>query len=87
MPRLKLREKIRHVQVHRHPLADSQYDTAVFVSDQAWKLVLILSILALVKRFPYRLFFKTHWLFVPTYLVLIYHAVILLEVGTWTSLL
>lgn len=67
--------------------ADSQHDTAVFIGDQAWKLVLILSILALVKRFPYRLFFKTHWLFVPTYLVLIYHAVILLEVGAWTSLL
>lgn len=67
--------------------AQSQHHTAVFIGDQAWKVVLILSVLALVKRFPYRLFFKTHWLFVPTYFVLIYHAVILLEPGAWASLL
>ena len=67
--------------------AEAQHDTAVFIGDQAWKFVLVLSILALVKRFPYRLFFKTHWLFVPTYLVLIYHSVILLDVSAWTSLL
>lgn len=62
-----------------------QRHTATFIGDQAWKIVLVLSILALVKRFPYRWFFKTHWLFVPTYLVLIYHAVILLDVSAWTS--
>ena len=32
--------------------AEAQHDTAVFIGDQAWKFVLGLSILALVKRFP-----------------------------------
>lgn len=61
------------------------HDTALAMGSLAWKVVLVLSILALVKRFPYRLFFKSHWLFVPTYLVLIFHGVILLDVGAWTS--
>lgn len=38
-----------------------QHDLAVFIGDQAWKFVLVLSVLALVKRFPYKWFFKTHW--------------------------
>jgi predicted ferric reductase len=41
---------------------------------------------ALVKRFPYRWFFKTHWLlFVPTYLVLVFHAVALFDSRYWLT--
>lgn len=66
-------------------LLPAQHDLAVFIGDQAWKFVLVLSVLALVKRFPYRLFFKTHWLFVPTYLVLVFHTVVLLDSRYWAT--
>lgn len=66
-------------------LLPGQHDLAVFIGDQAWKFVLVLSVLALVKRFPYRLFFKTHWLFVPTYLLLVFHAVVLLDSRYWLT--
>ena len=66
-------------------LFPNQHDLAVFIGDQAWKLVLVLSILALVKRFPYRWFFKTHWLFVPTYLLLVFHAAVLLDSRYWLT--
>lgn len=66
-------------------LLPAQHDAAVFIGDQAWKFVLVLSVLALVKRFPYRWFFKTHWLLVPTYLVLVFHAVALVDRRYWTT--
>lgn len=62
-----------------------QHGMAVSLGDLAWKLVLVLSILALVKRFPYRWFFKTHWLFVPTYLILVVHSTVLLDGRYWLS--
>ena len=66
-------------------LLPGQHDLAVFIGDQAWKFVLVLSVLALVKRFPYKWFFKTHWLFVPTYLVLVFHAVALVDSRYWLT--
>lgn len=66
-------------------LLPDQHGLAVAFGDQAWKLVLVLSILALVKRFPYRWFLKTHWLFVPTYLILVFHAAVLLDSRYWLT--
>lgn len=43
----------------------------------------ILIVLALVKWFPYRLFHKTHIWLAPIYLVLAYHAVILMKFAYW----
>lgn len=41
--------------------------------------------LALIKRFPYRLFFKTHRLLAIVYLVLVFHAVVLIKFADWSS--
>ena len=48
-------------------------------------LLLVLVVLALWKRFPYRYFFKTHRLMAGVYLVLIFHAVILMNRSYWTA--
>jgi predicted ferric reductase len=47
----------------------------------------LLMVLALIKRFPYRWFFKTHHLIAVAYLALVYHSVILLKFDDWTGLL
>lgn len=48
-------------------------------------LLLVLVVLALWKRFPYRYFFKTHRLMAGVYLILIFHAVILMNHSYWTA--
>lgn len=45
----------------------------------------LLIILALVKRFPYRSFAQTHTILAVIYLVLVFHAVILLEFAYWAQ--
>ena len=45
----------------------------------------LLIVLALLKRFPYRLFFKTHRLLAVAYLVFAFHAVVLLKFSYWTT--
>jgi predicted ferric reductase len=47
--------------------------------------VVILIVLALVKQFPYRRFFKTHRILAAAYLALVFHAVVLTKLGYWTS--
>jgi len=44
-----------------------------------------LMVLALIKWFPYRLFFKTHRLLAVTYLVLAFHAAVLLKFSYWAT--
>jgi predicted ferric reductase len=41
--------------------------------------------LALIQYFPYRLFYKTHRLLALAYLVLVFHAVVLIRFSYWTS--
>lgn len=45
----------------------------------------LLIVLALLKRFPYRLFFKTHRLLAVAYLVFAFHAVVLLKFSDWAT--
>lgn len=45
----------------------------------------ILIILALVKRFPYHLFVSTHKLLAATYLIFVYHSLILTELAYWSQ--
>ena len=45
----------------------------------------LLIVLALVKRFPYRLFAKTHTLLALAYLVLVVHAVVLAKFEYWSQ--
>lgn len=43
----------------------------------------VLIVLALIKAFPYRWFFKTHRLLAVAYLVLVFHSVVLMPVAYW----
>ena len=47
--------------------------------------VVVLVVLALLRFFPYRLFYKTHRIIAALFLVLVAHAVVLLDYGYWTQ--
>lgn len=55
------------------------------IGEWAFYAAVLLIALALLKRFPYRLFFKTHRLLAVAYLVLAAHAVVLVNFAYWTS--
>jgi predicted ferric reductase len=65
----------------------SQRGLAESVGEWAFYAAVLLMGLALIKRFPYRLFFKTHHLLAVVYLALVGHSVILLKFDNWNSLL
>ncbi len=58
---------------------------AVQLGEWSLYLVLALAALALWKWFPYRAFLKTHRLMPALYLVLVFHAVILIDRTYWTA--
>lgn len=58
---------------------------AADLGEWALYLLLVLAVLALWRRFPYHLFFKTHRLMAPLFLVLIFHAIVLTEASYWTA--
>ncbi|MDO6750135.1 hypothetical protein, partial [Gilvimarinus sp. 1_MG-2023] len=45
----------------------------------------LLMVLALIKRFPYHWFKKTHTLIAVAYLALVFHAVVLVEFDYWSQ--
>ncbi|THK36205.1 ferric reductase [Ensifer sp. MPMI2T] len=55
------------------------------LGEWAFYAAVLLIALALVKHFPYRLFYKTHRLLAVVYLVLVFHAVVLTTFSYWTS--
>lgn len=55
------------------------------VGEWAFYAAVALIILALLRYFPYRLFYKTHRLLALSYLALAFHAVVLLDFRYWTS--
>ena len=59
--------------------------TAEGVGEWAFYAAVLLIALALLKRFPYRLFFKTHRLLAIAYLALVFHAVVLIRFADWAS--
>ncbi|KIF80097.1 ferredoxin reductase family protein [Noviherbaspirillum autotrophicum] len=61
----------------------SQRGIAESLGEWAFYAVVILIALALIKRFPYRLFVKTHRWIAAVYLVLAYHAAILFKFSYW----
>jgi len=82
----------RPVRAPRPPGAPPPADPFAGLSDPArelgeWGLYLLIALvaLALLKRFPYHLFFKTHRLMAPLFLVLVFHAVVLMPTGYWTA--
>jgi len=63
----------------------SQRGFAESVGEWAFYAGVLLIVLALVKRFPYHLFAKTHKLMALLYLALAYHSVILISMDYWTQ--
>ncbi|MGE0055426.1 MAG: ferric reductase-like transmembrane domain-containing protein [Hyphomicrobium sp.] len=53
------------------------------LGEWAFYAAVFLIALALIKRFPYRLFHKTHILLAVAYLVLVFHAVVLMKFSYW----
>lgn len=53
----------------------------------AFYALVLLTVLALIKHFPYRYFVKTHRLLAVAYLVLVGHSVVLLRFDSWSGLL
>ena len=55
------------------------------LGEWAFYATVVLVALALTQYFPYRLFYKTHRLLALAYLVLVFHAVVLIRFSYWTS--
>lgn len=62
---------------------DSQRHLAESIGEWAFYGALVLMVLALVKWFPYRYFFKTHRILAIAYLLLVAHAVVLMKFSYW----
>ena len=77
----------------RHPPAEqpvaifqffqSQRGLAETIGEWAFYVAVVLIVLALWKRFPYRYFFKTHRLLAIVYLFLVFHSVVLMKFIYW----
>ncbi|HVZ00845.1 MAG TPA: ferric reductase-like transmembrane domain-containing protein [Dongiaceae bacterium] len=63
----------------------SLHGTAEGWGEWAFYAAVVLIALALIQYFPYGLFYKTHRLLAAAYLVLVFHAVVLIEFGYWMS--
>ncbi|MEY2891413.1 MAG: hypothetical protein RJA98_1321 [Pseudomonadota bacterium] len=79
-PRPALPEGIQGVFLSQRGLAEGMGEWAFYAAA-------LLMVLALIKRFPYRWFFKTHHLIAVAYLALVYHSVILLKFDDWSGVL
>jgi predicted ferric reductase len=60
-------------------------DPAEGIGEWAFYIAVALIVMALVKRFPYHLFFKVHRLLAVAYLLLAVHAVVLMPTAYWTQ--
>lgn len=63
----------------------SQRGFAESIGEWAFYLAAALLILALIKRFPYHLFQKTHKWLAATYLVFVFHALVLTKFAYWSQ--
>lgn len=66
-------------------LMRSLRDPAGEVGEWAFYLMVVLVLLALWKRFPYHLFFKTHRLMALVFLALVFHSVVMMPQAYWTA--
>ncbi|MBK7590477.1 MAG: ferric reductase-like transmembrane domain-containing protein [Betaproteobacteria bacterium] len=73
-------EPIRQFFMNQRGLAEA-------IGEWAFYIAVLMMVLALVKRFPYRRFFQTHRVLAATYLALVAHAVVLFKFEHWNSLL
>ena len=75
-PRLEQTDPILHFFQQQRGLAET-------IGEWAFYATVVLITLALVKRFPYRLFFKTHRLLAVVYLFLVFHSLVLMPFDYW----
>lgn len=64
---------------------DTLHGAAVGVGEPALYLLILLIALALWKRVPYHWFFRAHRLMAPLFLVLVFHAVVLMDRDYWSA--
>ena len=65
----------------------SQRGLAESIGEWAFYATVVLIVMALVKRFPYRYFFKTHRLLAVAYLLLVFHSLVLMRYSYWSDAL
>lgn len=63
----------------------SQRGLAETFGEWTFYAVIVLIVLALIKTFPYHWFYKTHRLLALGYLVLVFHAAVLMEFAYWSQ--
>lgn len=63
----------------------SQRALAEGIGEWAFYVAVLLILLALLKRFPYRYFFKTHRLLALVYLLLAFHGLVLMKPQYWST--
>lgn len=78
------RQRVAGAAAEPRPFADYR-DLASDLGEGAFYLLLALAALALWRRFPYHLFFKTHRVMAVLYLVLTFHAIVLTPASYWTA--
>lgn len=62
-----------------------QRGLAESIGEWAFYIAVVLMVLALIKRFPYRRFLQTHRFLALTYLALVFHSVVLLKFSYWMT--
>ncbi len=82
----------RHGASAQHPdgvfhFFQSQRGLAEGIGEWAFYAAVVLIVLALMKRFPYRYFFKTHRLLAVTYLFLVFHSLVLMKFSYWGEII
>jgi predicted ferric reductase len=61
----------------------NQYALAEEFGDWGFKIALVLILISLIKRFPYRFFFRSHRLLSAVFLVLAFHSLVLMDFSYW----
>jgi predicted ferric reductase len=61
----------------------TQYGLAEEFGDWGFKVFVVLILIALLKKFPYRFFMKTHRLLSVVYLFLVFHSLVLMKFSYW----
>ncbi|MEP3331050.1 ferric reductase-like transmembrane domain-containing protein [Sedimentitalea sp.] len=64
---------------------NSLREPAEGLGEKAFYVAVLLIIVALIKRIPYRFFAKTHTLIAIAYLVLVFHSIVLMDFAAWTQ--
>lgn len=64
-----------------------QHHTAAVIGEWAFYVAAFLMVLALIKKIPYWIFIKTHYILAILYLLFVYHSIILIKFSYWTDII